>query len=185
MTLPGGLPAPVKTALLRALPYVLAAAAAAGGLAAYNHAQREIGRRQLELQGADSLLAVRAHQLDSVSKQVRVDTLRLTRYLPAYSKARAALDTQPPLVFHDTAWLPAPLVHAAISNADSTVRACTDLMHDCAAQQLALAGERDLWIRKFQLTAAELPSPARPWIDRGIGALVALGIQAALRAVHR
>lgn len=139
---------------------------------AYNAKQREIGRQQLELQASDSALHQLSHQLDSVSKAKRVDTLKLVRWHTRYSQAQALVDTLPPLILHDTAYIPRPVVQQLEQAADSQQHACLLVAQDCERQRQLLTAQLEQRTQQLELVKRELPSPIRPWWDRLVGASI-------------
>ncbi len=152
--------------------FLIVTAIAGGSLRAYNLGQQQLGRQQLELQHSDSVLHQLTAQLDSVSKAKRVDTLRLVRWQNHYGQARTLVDTLPPLILHDTAYIPRPVVQQLEQAADSQQHACLLLAQDCEQQRQLLTAQLEQRTHQLELVRRELPSPLAPWWDRLVGASI-------------
>lgn len=138
-------------------PYGVAAALAAGLVASYTAQQRRIGREEILLRGADSTLAVAKAQAADLQRRLTLDSGRAvaleadtakanraaraaeSRYsalAPAYSHAKATLDSVLAQAPESVSTAVAGAVAAYQAQADSSLHACAASR---TAEQSALA----------------------------------------------
>lgn len=145
---------------------VVSVALTSGAVAAYNHGQREIGRRDIMLAQTRADLQQARRLADSLEKVYRVDTLRLWRTV-------RALDTQTVTVErwkHDTLE-----VVRYVQRADSAVNACTLAVGTCEQRVGAERAGRVAAERQVKVLEASLPGTLTPWRHRLEGAALAAG----------
>ncbi len=155
-------------ALLRQVPmtaylYGVLAVAVVGGIAEYNHLQREIGKREVMLSQAEHERVAARMRADSLEKVYRVDTLRLTRLKTVWDTTYQRLtDT---LKLTDTVKVPVKVLVLA----DSSIKACTMALQTCDQRVGAERQRREAAEKEIGLLKASYPSKAKPWLYGALG----------------
>jgi hypothetical protein len=142
---------------------LLGSGALIGGYQYWAHTQQEIGKRdvliaQLEITNRDLL-----RSKDSLAKQYKVDTLRLTKIRKVTDSLTVTVDRWK----HDTLE-----VTKYVLLSDSTIKACTQALVTCEARVGVAQRGWDGARGEIAILKKQMPSAAKPWLDRAIGGAV-------------
>jgi hypothetical protein len=164
-----------KQLLAKVAPYLVAVVVAGGGYAAWAHAEREIGRRDLLLAQARADVASASRKADSLAKVYRVDTVRLARLVQRWDTLYASLTDTLTVARTDTVRVPVQV----LVTADSTIRACRAVVLTCE-QRVAAADDRSrAALRQADALRRAQPTAVHRWSERAL--LVVIGAAISVR----
>lgn len=153
------------------VPSVLAVLALAGGLAVYNHGQREIGRRDLELEISRHQLAQLQPLRDSLARAFRPETVRFTKWRRIYDSSRVRgleqlLDSLRAAGVSSPETVRVAVPVRVLVAADSTITACSETLPTCReihrTDSLAIDGLR----QQLRAVSVGQASALHTWADR-------------------
>ena len=163
---------PWQVQLIAAIASVLVGS---GLFAAYNHYQREIGKRDLLIAQYTQAAQQAQRRADSLAKVYRTDTLRLWRVVRTTDTLTQTVERWK----HDTL-----KVVEYVAKADTAIKACTLALQTCEQR---VAAERDGRIAAEQkATTLEhlMPSKFSPVRHRIEGAVVCIAVTAIVSALR-
>lgn len=124
-----------------------------GAVTAYNHHQREIGRREMVIAQLAAEHRAALQRADSLEKAFRIDTVRFVRLRTVWDTAyRTLTDT---VQLTDTVRVPVTV----LVTADSTIRACSQALGTCEQRVAAERTARQAADRQVKILLQQMPGP--------------------------
>lgn len=152
------------------LAAVLASLAVTSGMVgAYNHFQREIGKRDiLTAQAKVGELAAR-RELDSLTKAQKPQTAAAVRTLVKWDTVKAGIDTT---WLRDTVPVPVEVVRTIVVSADTGIKSCTMARLTCEERVGAAQRGWDKAEDRIKQLEHQMPGKLTPLRHRAEGAVV-------------
>jgi hypothetical protein len=140
--------------------YATLAAAVIAGYNGWAYHQREIGKRDVQIEDLEHANAGLLHARDSLTIVYRTDTLRLTKIRQVTDSLTVTVERWK----HDTL-----KVVEYVTKADSTIRVCTAALQTCDQRVGVAQRGWDGARAEIKLLKASLPSPAQKWLYGAAG----------------
>lgn len=159
--------------------YATVALALIGGVAQYNHGQRQIGAERVLTAQARAQFKTASHRADSLAKAQKPQTAAAVKWLTKYDttgrhQLQVTLDSLKALGEKRPDTVRVTVTVGSLATTDTTVTTCTQARLTCdervgAERQRTEAAQADA-----KLAWRQVPSKLSPWLRRGEGAAVVL-----------